>query len=857
MEFDQRKKQAILSIFLTSFSLVSVLYGEIEETHVGLILDMGSVEGKIVRSCISAAFSDFYHLHNDYSTRVVLHSRDSKGDPLHALSSVVTNTALHLLENIKVEAIIGAQTRVEANLLANLGEAAKVPILSFSEPSSPLPLNDDRYAFSVGIAQDETSQVMGINAIIEAFKWKDVILLYDNTEYGNYMIPTLASSFQQKNVYIAHKSCIAISSTNEQIFEELQTLMKLKTKVFVVHISHLLVPRLFSNVNKLGMMSEGYTWILTSASMNFLHFMDSNVIESMQGVIGLKSYIPASTRLQNLTSKVRNKLYMEDPNMKVSELSADKVWVYDATWALAEAIERASTKNSSRSKHGVVLLREILQRRFKGLSGEIQFPKGKLISGTLEIVNVIGKEARRVGFWFFEEKTEKAQSHMLNNGRNLLLSNHLKTIRWPGGSKRQLSSEIKLRIGVPVRVGFKELVRVEHDLQTNRTNVTGFSIDVFKIAISALPYKVHYEFFPFENETGVMAGTYNDLVHQVYLKNYDAVVGDITITSNRSQYVDFTMPYTDLGVGVLVPNQKDMWIFLKPLSAYLWITSACFFILTGFIVWVIERPVNQEFQGTNLQQIGTILWFSFSTLVFAQREKILSNWAKFVVIIWMFVVLILTSNYTATLASMMTVKQIQMDSIGNYIGYQSGSLGVTVNLNFKGMKPYRSAEEYADALSKGSKHGGVSAIIDELPYINIFRAKYSSDYSIIKAKSITNGLAFAFPKGSKLVEDLSTQIRHMREEGQLLDLEKTWFHRKTSLMPDDSMEDNNMSSPSNTLGLYDFLGLFLVSGVSSAVALFVFLIFSQTFRNLIKGQLQLIGGRLQRLRMFLSNVIST
>ncbi|KAM1588913.1 hypothetical protein ACFX10_027873 [Malus domestica] len=848
MEFDQRQKQAILSIFLTFFSLVSSLHGKIEETHVGLILDMGSTEGKIVRSCISEALSDFYHLHNDYSTRVVLHSKDSKGEPLHALSSVVTNTALHLLENTKVEAIIGAQTRVEANLLANLGEAAKVPIMSFSEPSPPLPLNDDRYAFSVGIAQDETSQVMGINAIIEVYKWKDVILLYDNTEYGNDMIPTLTSSLQQKNVYIAHKSCVAISSTNEQIFEELQTLMKLKTKVFVVHISHLLVPRLFSNVNKLEMMSEGYTWILTSASMNFLHFMDSIVIESMQGVIGLKSYIPASTRLQNLTSKVRNKLYMEDPNMKVLELSADKIWVYDATWALAEAIERASIQNSTRSKHGVVLLREILQRRFNGLSGEIKFPKGKLISGTLEIVNVIGKEARRVGFWFFEEKTDKAQSHMLNNGRNLLLSNHLKTIRWPGGSKRQLSSEMKLRIGVPVRVGFKELVRVEHDLQTNRTNVTGFSIDVFKTAISALPYKVSYEFFPFENENGVMAGTYSDLVYQVYLKKYDAVVGDITITSNRSQYVDFTMPYTDLGVGILVPKRKDnMWIFLKPLSAHLWITSACFFILTGFIVWLIERPVNQEFQGTTSQQIGTILWFSFSTLAFAHREKILSNLAKFVVIIWMFVVLILTSSYTATLASMMTVKQIRMDSIGNYIGYQSGSLGVTVNLNFKEVKPYHSVEEYADALSKGSKHGGVSAIIDELPYINIFLAKYSSDYSLMKTKSTTNGFAFVFPKGSRLVHDLSTQIRHMREEGKLLDLEETWFPRKQSFMP----EDYTISSPSNTLGLYNFLGLFLVSGVSSAVALFLFVIFSHSFRNLIKGQLQSVGGRLQRLRMFL------
>ena len=87
MESDQRKKQAILSIFLTFFSLVSSLHGEIEETHVGLILDMGSTEGKIVQSCISEALSDFYHKHNDYCTRVVLDSRDSKGEHLHALSS--------------------------------------------------------------------------------------------------------------------------------------------------------------------------------------------------------------------------------------------------------------------------------------------------------------------------------------------------------------------------------------------------------------------------------------------------------------------------------------------------------------------------------------------------------------------------------------------------------------------------------------------------------------------------------------------------------------------------------------------------------------------------------------------------
>ncbi|PQP98513.1 glutamate receptor 1.3 [Prunus yedoensis var. nudiflora] len=712
MEF-QGKKQTILCLsFVTLFSLLGLLCAEIdgspnivvEEVHVGVILDMGSREGKIILSCISTALSDFYHLHNNYSTRVILHTRDSKGKPLHAL-----------------------------------------------------------------LAADE------------------------------------------------------------QIIEELRNLTKLKTTVFVVHVSHFLVPRLLLNAKKLGLLSEGYAWIMTSTSMNFLHYsMDPSVIESTQGVLGLKSYTPASTRLHNLTSRLRRIFYMQDPNIEVSAVTPDGIWAYDATWALAEAVERTWTStglnlvnlnNITSSKHGLLLLQEILQTRFKGLSGEeIQYPNGKLVSSAFEIVNVIGKGERRVGLWPCEE----------NHKRNLLSTNDLETIIWPGGSstiprgsKMQLStsSEIKLRVGVPVRTGFNELVLMNHDTQTNRTYFTGFCIDVFEAAIRALPYEVNYDFVPFEIGTNA---SYNDLVYQVFNQTFDAVVGDTTITSERSQNVCFTTPYTDLGVGMLVSNEKeDMWIFLRPLSADLWITSAGFFILTGFVVWVIERPVNPEFQGTPSQQIGSILWFAFSTLVFAHREKLLNNLAKFVVIIWVFAVLILTSSYTATLTSIMTVDQIQLNSRGNYIGYQSRSptQGVVKNLNFKGPVPLNSVEEYADALSRGSKHGGVSAIVDEVPYIKIFLAHYPTGYSMIKPESSTNGFGFVFPKGSKLVHDMSMQIQQMREEGKLIEMEKVWFRKRTILM-----FDNTTSDP-NTLNFHTFRGLFLVTGVSSAFALFIFIIF--------------------------------
>lgn len=104
-------------------------------------------------------------------------------------------------------------------------------------------------------------------------------------------------------------------------------------------------------------------------------------------------------------------------------------------------------------------------------------------------------------------------------------------------------------------------------------------------------------------------------------QQFDAVVGDTTITANKSLYVDFTLPYTDLGVGMVARiGNKNMWIFSEPLDVDLWITIVGFVILIGFVIWIIEHPINEEFQGSPAQQVGTTLWFSFSTLVYAHSK---------------------------------------------------------------------------------------------------------------------------------------------------------------------------------------------------------------------------------------------
>ena len=102
------------------------------------------------------------------------------------------------------------------------------------------------------------------------------------------------------------------------------------------------------------------------------------------------------------------------------------------------------------------------------------------------------------------------------------------------------------------------------------------------------------------------------------MQKFDAVIGDTTIVANRSSYVDFTLPYSESGVSMVVlmkdTEKKNMWIFLKPLSWDLWLAIGATSIFTGLVTWVLEHHVNTKFRGPLEQQIGTIFLFSFAML---------------------------------------------------------------------------------------------------------------------------------------------------------------------------------------------------------------------------------------------------
>ncbi|KAH0903354.1 hypothetical protein HID58_042857, partial [Brassica napus] len=450
------------------------------------------------------------------------------------------------------------------------------------------------------------------------------VVLYEDAYEWIEGLQVLTESFQDKEIHIARFASFSQSLGEKHIMNQLREVKDTGSTVFVVHISEMLFSRLFQWAEKIGMMEEGYAWILTTRSMTHFRYSEGGAIRSMEGVIGFRSYTPISKEVENFTSRVKQLLSDDDTYIKRFSSIGVSVRAHDIACILATVVEKISrlrrraglyrgasaTRNGglnlkkhddSASSYASDLLKTIAHSRwFKGLSGDFQIIENRFLSETFELVNIVGSKERRIGLWSSGSFSKR------------------RYITWPGGSGKNKITRNRvlaekgekklLRVLVSASNRVPNLVSVRPDPETGFLTVSGFCVEVFRTCIS-----------PFN---------YDNLAYLLSTQKhkYDAAVGDITITSNRSLYVDFTMPFTDIGIGALTlvkKKKQGMWTFFDPLERSLWLASGAFFILTGIVVWLVERPVNSEFQGSWRRQLGTMLWFGFSTIVFAHSKYML------------------------------------------------------------------------------------------------------------------------------------------------------------------------------------------------------------------------------------------
>ncbi|OAO90511.1 hypothetical protein AXX17_AT5G10860 [Arabidopsis thaliana] len=851
-----------LLFFINFLVLLGKSQQEVLQVQVGIVLDTNATLAALSLRAINMSLSEFYNTHNGFKTRIVLNIRDSKrtvvGAALNSITLIMASRrGLSSTSEIPNELLLVLQLQVlflsfvmnihhfildkeegsgghyrtrEFNASTIFNQPRKsisIPIISFSA-SSPV-LDSLRSPYFIRATHDDSSQVHAISAIIESFRWREVVPIYADNEFGEGILPYLVDAFQEINVRIRYRSAISVHSTDDLVKKELYKLMTMPTRVFIVHMLPDLGSRLFSIAKEIGMMTKGYVWIVTNGIADQMSVMGESSLENMHGVLGVKTYFSRSKELMYLETRWRKRFGGE-------ELNNFECWGYDTATALAMSIEEISSnvnmsfsqtkRNTSRDDTGTdlddlsfalsgpKLLQALATVSFKGVAGRFQLKNGKLEATTFKIVNIEESGERTVGFW--KSKVGLVKSLRVNQtGIKISHSSHrLRPIIWPGdtifvpkGWEFPTNAK-KLRIAVPKKDGFNNFVEVTKDANTNAPTITGFCIDVFDTAMRQMPYAVPYEYIPFETPDGKPRGSYDEMVYHVFLGEFDGAVGDTTILANRSTYVDFALPYSETGIVVVVPvkdeREKGKWVFLKPLTRELWFLTAASFLYIGIMVWIFEYQANVR-----------------------PSESIFT---RVLVVVWCFVLLILTQSYTATLTSMLTVQELRptvrhMDDLRNSgvnIGYQTGSFTFErlKQMGYKEsrLKTYDTSQEMHELFLKKSSNGGIDAAFDEVAYVKLFMAKYCSKYTIIEPTFKADGFGFAFPLGSPLVPDLSRQILNITEGETMKAIENKW------LLGEKHCLDSTTSDSPIRLDHHSFEALFTIVFVVSMLLLLAMLV---------------------------------
>lgn len=812
---------------------------------IGAIFTLKTINGRVSKIAIQAAEKD---VNSDSSIlggrklSITIHDSKFSGflSFIGALKFLMTDTV----------AIIGPQNSVMAHVLSHLANELHVPLLSFTALDPTLtPL---QYPYFLQTAPNDQFQMNAVADMISYYGWRQVIAVFSDDDQSRNGVTVLGDKLAERRCKLSYKAALPPDpiATASDVATQLVKITSMESRVIVLHTFAQTGLLVFKEAQKLGMMSKGYVWIATSWLSTVLDStsasLTSNTSNSIQGVLTLRPHTLQSRKKQAFISR-----WKHISNGSIG-LNPYGLYAYDSVWTIARALKLFFDHNGTISfsnntnlrgmkedtldlgslsvfDGGKQLLDNILRINMTGLSGPIQFGSDRSpLHPSYDILNAIATGYRSIGYWsnysgLSAITPEKLQAKPANRS---ISSQHLSRVIWPGKTTRKPRGWVfpnngrQLRIGVPNRVSYSDMVS-----QINGTNqVQGYCIDIFRAAIKLLPYAVQYKFIMFGD--GNKNPSYYDLVNMVASDVFDAAVGDIAIVTDRTKIVDFTQPYIESGLVVVAPVKRlksNAWAFLRPFTPLMWGVTAFFLLLVGVVVWILEHRTNDEFRGPPKEQIVTILWFSFSTMFFAHRENTVSPLGRVVLIIWLFVVLIINSSYTASLTSILTVQQLSSPITGidslisstERIGYQVGSFAANylteqLNIPKHRLVPLGSPQEYAVALEKGT----VAAVVDERPYVELFLSNHCK-FSTRGHDFTKGGWGFAFPRESPLAIDMSTAILTLSENGELERIREKWLSEKAC---------GFHSSEDEQLQLSSFRGLFLICGITCLVALLIYFI---------------------------------
>jgi ABC-type amino acid transport substrate-binding protein len=318
---------------------------------------------------------------------------------------------------------------------------------------------------------------------------------------------------------------------------------------------------------------------------------------------------------------------------------------------------------------------------------------------------------------------------------------------------------------------------IEPFVFTRGAERVGFSIDLW----NAVAQSLHVD------TAWVEVTTVDDQLQTVKNGAADAAIAAITITKERDRVVDFSQPYFDSGLQILVKAEPPNRL-LDAFDSIPWVTIAALlgaFLAVMFVMahvlWIVERRASERFRQGYLKGIGEGLWavaLIVATGEHGDREgsKVVKRLIVF--LMWLLGVVVI-AQLTATVTSTQTVARLgsTIHGPGDLPGKRIATVHGTVAADYLSQQGLA----HVDAASARAGldlvlRGDVQAMVFDAPTLQYLAAQQGSGLlQVVGPVFAVQKYGIAVPDGSPLRKRINDALLEIYEDGRYRAIYDKWF----------------------------------------------------------------------------------